>query len=696
MIYSFYIIHENKLISSNFVISKQDNNITIKPYLDKTIIKVPIYNKYCGLLYYPIYFPLVLPLFNNIVFNPYIILSSSNLNIDNEIDFFYSLFKIIKNKFNHNYYVFDDLFNKELNLFHNINNYYNNNIIMKNILIDKEIPNIIWLNINIIVLTIIYKIIKKSSLQKNIFLQKIHNFKYLLLLNTYVPKTFSEYYELKKKLDLSDLEKSNTYFISYHNQSKISKVTIKIIHDNSINIGDKDILFEDCDWYLFNPIIDINKNSILYYTFINKSFITFIINQLFNNDMSKIYEYFMNNLTHDIIYIIDNNTNYDSIILSNNYTSNYFKNIINKYKNDNDKIINIFKILFKNYKYPLKLTKHELDDIFDNIIYISLYNILYGSNIIFDNIDINTITSDSVIYNLNPLINDIIPNKLKNLYINLLKTILKLINDNYESIIFNQRFYNDTLYKNILKIFINPVSKQLSIKLFNNLININKLNKIKDYIIINSLLINISNKLNWNNLNKKFNYINYFYTNQDILYYQNRINKNVISPNLDIKIVKIIENPFEMYKYLKKEKDFIKWTIIINKKINDIFFISNNKNIDYNKIGKMIFLLYNIKEQNIKDISYKNFLDFCNENEDIVLHPSNNRINIKIKEFFYLKININLGFLAKHLLFYKNNIDNDNDNNVDKLTIKYNKYKNKYLKYRYKKDVDTGSDTSNY
>ena len=159
-----------------------------------------------------------------------------------------------------------------------------------------------------------------------------------------------------------------------------------------------------------------------------------------------------------------------------------------------------------------------------------------------------------------------------------------------------------------------------------------------------------------------------------------------------MKIIKIIENPFEMYKYLKKEKDFIKWTFIINKKINDIFFISNNKNNDYNKIGKMIYLLYNIKEQHIKDISYKNFLDFCNENEDIVLHPSNNRINIKIKDYFYLKININLGFLAKHLSCYKN-IDS---NTVDKLTIKYNKYKNKYLKYKYKKDIETGSDTSDY
>ena len=108
----------------------------------------------------------------------------------------------------------------------------------------------------------------------------------------------------------------------------------------------------------------------------------------------------------------------------------------------------------------------------------------------------------------------------------------------------------------------------------------------------------------------------------------------------------------------------------------------------------MLFLLYNIKEQNLKDPTYMEFIKFCSNNNKLIL--DSNRINIKIKEqFINLKCIINLGFLAKHLTWNVDEITfDDKPTNIeqsiaelqvmkeklDLTTKKYYKYKIKYLK----------------
>jgi hypothetical protein len=180
------------------------------------------------------------------------------------------------------------------------------------------------------------------------------------------------------------------------------------------------------------------------------------------------------------------------------------------------------------------------------------------------------------------------------------------------------------------------------------------------------------------------------------------MNKNIISDNFDYRIKKIIENPFEMYKYIRKEKDFIKWTKFISDKIIQIYLVPISlSSEDIISIGKMIFLLFNINEQNIKDESYINFINFSNSNNKIILES--NRINIKIRDFFpTLKCNINLGFLAKHLTWNKESItfiENKIEKSSDILAIelklqittkKYYKYKAKYLE---SKNVEINSIT---
>ena len=134
----------------------------------------------------------------------------------------------------------------------------------------------------------------------------------------------------------------------------------------------------------------------------------------------------------------------------------------------------------------------------------------------------------------------------------------------------------------------------------------------------------------------------------------------------------------------------------------------------------MIYLLYNIKEQNIKDQSYLDFIKFCNNHNRLIL--DNNRINIRIKEnLLNLKCQLNLGFLAKHLTWNIDEItfDKSTDNGLIEqlshgkvieskpeilielkkklktMTNKYYKYKMKYLKIKQPNmEIGTISDTS--
>jgi hypothetical protein len=205
------------------------------------------------------------------------------------------------------------------------------------------------------------------------------------------------------------------------------------------------------------------------------------------------------------------------------------------------------------------------------------------------------------------------------------------------------------------------------------------------------LLIDIGAKLTWNTLPKKLTYLNVFYKNNNIVYYQDKLNKNIIPENFDSRIKKVIENPFEMYKYLRKEKDFVKWTKFISDKIIQLYLIPISLSTDdFTHIGELIYLLFNITDQNIKEPSYINFINFCNTHSKLILDA--NRINIKIRDYFpTLKTNINLGFLAKHLTWDKEIITFD-DPKIEKTpdvlnlemklhvtTKKYYKYKTKYL-----------------
>ena len=197
--------------------------------------------------------------------------------------------------------------------------------------------------------------------------------------------------------------------------------------------------------------------------------------------------------------------------------------------------------------------------------------------------------------------------------------------------------------------------------------------------------------ISWHNLSDKMDYLEYLYKYNDYIWYQGKVNKNLFNDSVDYKVKSIIVDKFTMYKYLKKEKDFVKWTKFIKNYLNDLY----DKNIlitndDLPILGSLLYKLLDLEVQDLKNIKYNEFILLCQTNKKLILSTS--RINLKIKEKLpTLNCNLNLGFLAKHLNF--NNHDkieiNSQITEVDKLedkvnilTRKYQKYKHKYIKFK--------------
>jgi hypothetical protein len=729
MIQKLHILFENKIIINKFSIKLQHNYIIIDSIeLKNKILQVLVYNKFNGIDYYTVNFPLILPVIKNTCFNPYIILSSYNLQIDNDIDFFYQISKIINENYNIKFLNFKDIMDDKFNFPKIIQDNYLTNINLDNLKIHNNLEDFIstlWLNINIIKMLSIWILVKFPNISNKTIKDIINDYnipkkilvlannlkllKYNLTSNNEYSMTIIDYisHNFNSPIKLLDLKPNNSYYllinkfdnstteiIDTKNNSldKVIKIFVKKITKNIITLNNsKNIIFDNYKWYYIHPNIKIDNEYIYYQTFINQDFTCELLKNLLNLDLvhgKKIIDFYykdfkISNLISLCNIFSELKTYFQDfeILKSNSYSDGFFEYITKKYSvNEENKIFDILSILFNSYNYPLKNTRHDLDSIFDQILYFSLYNYKF--------IFINNTHNNEL---LHPNINNIIPFKLKNLYINMIKSISQIINNEFESITYNQKFYSDYLHRNIIKILLSD-NNNLSTNLLKNLLNSTNMIKFKNIISTNILLSDICNKLNWSNLPKKLNYLNIFYKNHDIVHYQDKINKNIIPENFDNRIKKVIENPFEMYKYLRKEKDFIRWTKFISDKIILLYHVPISlSSDDFDLIGKLIYLLFNINEQNIKDQSYINFITFCNSNNKLIL--DSNRINFKIKEHFpSLKTNINLGFLAKHLTWDKESITFEEIINQEKTTDvlalemklhiatkKYYKYKAKYL-----------------
>jgi hypothetical protein len=660
IVYSLYILHN-------------ENNINI--------IKVLGCNKINGFNYLNIQLPLNFVITNNFAICDYFFQINLISDFCNDIDFF----KNIKDLFLK--LKIDMIENKDYNkiLINEITPHFLSNIFNQN-----NFWNYINFLINISLLLLYNKNIKINHDNLHKIIKKVRAVKFSL--------NCSDLYNLdqhlinidNKELCIYDLSVNKNYFI---NTKKNKTLFVKILNKNNnvINISNHNINFYDYKWYNYHPSIKNTKDNIFLNLLSNKDIYKIVIDTQYPSlpNIDNIIDYYMldhilsklnehqyeNNYSNNLTFESDKQINTDTRTLSddlyilqkNSYDNKFFLYICEKYENNYIKILDI---LFQNYNFPIKFNKLELDSNFDHILYISLLKI--------DKILINNDNNKIFLYSD---INNIVPNKVKLLYYNIIKTFYYLIN--FDNRFLESKYFSDYIHKKFIKIFF--CTNSLSFNYLLKKIGMKRIEEKKDEICISFVLIDIIQKLSWENLHQRLDYLKIIYSYKNYINYYDRLNKNIISDNCDIRIKQIILNPFDMYKYLKKEKDFIKWNKFLENKNIDLFIqpISLSE-LDLELLGTMLYLLTNIKEQNIKDSSYIKFLNHCIKNSRLIL--DNFRINLKIKEYFnFINININLGILAKHLTINKDNVIelNNEDDTLD-LTVQLKEITRKYIKYKAK------------
>jgi hypothetical protein len=700
MIIKLPICIDEKIIFSNFIIKKNNDkyfiNLFNRNYEEKIEkIKVPLCNNFQGISYLDIFFPLELTIINNKILFPYfmqkIYLSQNNL----PIDFFFNIENQIK-QLNISFIKKEELSKMELTIWKYCTS-FNENINLENSLDTiKRLWEVAQINLNSsIYLLNLYPEFTNKSIRDY---QKKHNISKKLISITNAMKTIkysinssNEYIFIEhfnklnnNKVKSTELKIGYKYFVKLIDSNKFFQIEIDNIQNNVIHtLNNQAFIYSNYEWCFYIPNIPFDFDTILFNLFQKKE----CYNEIFEKTnlkieaihTQKLLEYYFDNKKCSLVFLrkfFENEFDDFNILENNNYSNVFFEYITKKY-NDLESIIKVYKSLFKNYTYPLK--QNKLDFTFDNILYFSFINL--------DKI-CKECNHDRII--IENGINDLIPYKLKTLFYNTIQLFYTIINkNNFQILYYNQKFFTDYLHRFILKNIIFDTKSNIS-NLFNSKLTDGQKDKINSILKNTLLCIDVANRLNWTNLPKKLSYLEIFYSNKDLVINIDKLNKNIFSDNYDLRLKKIIENPFEMFKFLKKEKDYIKWVNFLGPLTLELFVTPISlSGDDLKNLGKLIFILTSIEEQNIKNPTYIKFLNFCQKNSKLIM--DNTRINLKIKDHFnFVKCQLNLGFLAKHLTFNKTEQFDLEDDKPDKneytiyLEDQNHKLKQKYFKYKTK------------
>lgn len=679
---------------NNTTLLSQDNTIkndTIGLSEEKNLLKVVCVSNINGIDNINLYFPLKLHIINNLVF------TNNFLNINlvstmiNNIDFFYNLNNILISKYELSFLKMNHYKKYELDIIKIINNEYKILVNEKN---EKNFNNYVknfWDITNLLLNLSVFMIYNDFNIKKNkikipkIVYQLVNDIKkYKFSIYSSNDYTITDHlkYHNNEELIILDLEKEKKYYLIIKKKKILLKIRTIInnliviydsVHNNDLTYSTID--FYNYKWYIYPPDFNVNI-MLLYYKLINSKEVYNIIiskynTSIINNNYDNIYNYYINKPIKSYLscFMISDL----EILKSNSFTLEFFIEICDKYK---ENYLLILEILFSNYTFPIRYNKLEIETTFDYILYISILNI--------NKILIN----DKNKSYLNNEINNIIPIKIKTLYFNIIKSLQIIIEGKYS--INNIKYLHDNMHKQFIKTFF--YEKSNTIILLENMVDKDTIDKIKLDLQISFLLTDIINKINWGNIQKRLDLLKILLEYNDYIFFYDKLNKNIFSESFDNKIKSIIQNPFDMFKYLNTEEEIIKWIYFLENRCINLYInpISISCN-ELTNIGKLIYLLINIKEQSLKDKTYVDFINFCSNNIKLIL--DNNRVNLKIKEYFnFLNCNLNLGIIAKQLNIKKNKIMNENyemsndisneliniKNQLLEMTKKYIKYKKKY------------------
>lgn len=658
MIIKLPIEKNSKIIYDNFKVLQKDD-IIILDTIDNCKYRKMICMNNNGYKSIDIYYPLTFLINKNIIYNELFFIFSL-LYEKNQFNFIYLFESLIKNRISNNYNflnldnindiklicevlncnnneyrTLDELFNY---LFLKLNYYYNLSLC------------VLYLqsyNIKLTIAKKIISIVNKINCHKILFYginDTIKNHMEFITNSNIKIKNNSEYFinNNNKLLKVNITENNNTYFVV--NNKKILKKKYKITKypekfNNCININN--LIYYLIDEFKYYHIYDIifKKNT----KFLNLSsyFINFDFNDITIDKTLNIEDDEMKKHINEYFYCYED------------YNFDTFKNKINNKKYDET----IYNILIDSYTFPFNYNKNTFTEQFKKIIY---YFYIYNKEI-----------ENMKGYH---------KYKIKYIHNTLLKLMEYMKNENY-NITNYYKIYTDYIFLNIFIILLETNFLELNQK-YINIIKTNYFKNMKGIVILHLL--------SWSQFNKKLNLYSFILNlknqNNKLLFFENKVNMNILSTGFDNKIKKVIIDPLYLYNFLKKEKDFIKWTYILRNNITLFFdnYIKLNKG-DIKKLGKILYILTKIDNQNIENNDYSDYIKILKKYDYLIIY--NDRINLKIRNIIK-NSKINLGFLAKHIVSENDSVmslSNDSENYEDMskklkyMTNRYYKYKGKYL-----------------
>ena len=652
----------NKLVYGTFKITKNNNTIIIEnTSINNTNIIEMIYKNEYGINSYKVFFPMNIFIYKNYLINEYFFVNSIIINKDYELNFLYMLQNSIQEytKSKSSFLKMNDYDNFNLN---NLIDFINNKnkcdnlkspcIFLNNIFIKLEF----YFNISLCI--IFYNFLKKKfnpSTRINESIKKIYNYNILIFGREDTLENHIKFIKTK------EIKGNSYYFIK--DKNKELKVYVDKISNTFITINKTKINIKNYELnnYPFTYLDKININTFLK-ILITKNIKNKIKNIVFKKkNYLSFLSFFENGNPYDLIEFkeikfekFDVNYNYlldPFFYCFNNISCETFIKIVNDFDNFN---IDILKKLIENYTYPLDYNKKIISVCFKKIIYYLFLHINHIEK------NYQKIIKQST-------------TKYKYILIFFIK-VLSNIKTKSDDFIFNSKFYTDNLYF----ILINNIFTLSFI-----FTDINFLNNCKTKFKLNKILVELINLLNWNDIKNKIPYLVFIINNKNrLILYEDKINKNILINNLDSKLKKIILNPLYIFNYFALKKDFIKWVSFFTDKY-DLFFYIKPENINLltsDILGKIYYNIKNIKNQDLNDKSYKKHLNFLRKYKKFII--LNNRINIKLKEI--ITSDLNLGFLAKHILVNDETIyiTESNEKTVDELKKELKEIKKNYYKYK--------------
>ena len=525
MIIKLPVCIDDKILFNYFILNKDNDNIILECFdikYEKKIkkMKVPLCNNFEGISYIDIYFPYNIKIINDkLICNNFfekVFLSHNQL----DIDFFYNLEKITKSEFNLDFINKEDLKTLESKIWKYWVNYDDIVTTENNDLFLKNLWNVLKLYYNFSIYLIYLKPdFTNKTIKEYLKIHKLEK-KILNLANVIKALKFSIYSSNEyifnehfirledKKVKLSELKIGYKYFIKNLDGNKFFQIEIENINDNMIQTESRQVfIYNNYEWYFYICNLDLDFDTLIFYMMKNEKIYEELMERtnlkIESIHSKKIMEYYNKNNDCALIYFrkyFDNYTDFE-ILKRNNFSDEFFRYIAQKYSSS-EEILDVLKILFLNYSYPIKQNKLEKN--FDQIMYFSFYNI--------DNIFSKDNKFDKQMLENN--IMDIVPQKLKMLYYNLCNLFYQIsVKNNYQFLISNQKFYNDYLHRSIIKIMLSNSKLLTSVYILDKMTTI-QLNKFISVIKNSYFIIDIINRLNWNNLPKRLSNLSFIYENK--------------------------------------------------------------------------------------------------------------------------------------------------------------------------------------